>query len=139
MVTTTRVTIFPAAIQSHFEAPAGAVSRDAESVGRESVSVAKARAPVRTGRLRESISFGRRPGKLSYTINVVASAPYAPYVLEGTTSPITPWSGRFLSVPAFKGAAKRVGLQYVRGQRANPFLSEAVSAILRDHGYPIVF
>lgn len=134
-----KVTVYESAIQSHFE-PGGGVFKEAEIVGVQSVLRAKELAPKRTNRLAESVQrFGRgAASRFGYTVTIAATAPYAKYVLGGTRDIITPTHSTFLALHPGNGFGW-VYKRYVHGQDATPFLSDAVSEILRGRGYPVTF
>lgn len=106
--------------------------------GREIEKVAKANliatGAVRTSHLLNSVHARRRKQAGGYTtVRVVASANYAAYVHEGTYGPIVPKNGPYMWVPKHKrmrGGGLRVKRVTVRGQRANPFLSDAMFEVL---------
>lgn len=135
--TTTRFRVYTAAIQSDFEL-GGAVQINASRVADSQVRAAKILAPKRTGLLERSIK--RVPSgaasRYGYTVTVVAYAPYALFVEEGTTTPITPFYGQYLSIPRSRGSLQRIRVQYVRGQRAQHYLSRGGEVGLAQHGYP---
>jgi hypothetical protein len=111
--------------------PGGMVWRWAFQRRRRVERVAKGLAPVRTGRLRESISGSYDPAPPDQVImKVTASASYARYVHEGTGR-IFPRHSKVLRIPAGNGYPK-ITRPSVRGQRAQPFLSEALYIVMAD-------
>lgn len=96
-------------------------------------------APKRTGRLAASIRASRpRPtGVYELASSVSASIGYAIYVHEGVEGRIYPSSGRYLKVP-YRGGAAVKGKTFffaesVAGQKANPFLEDAMKQALRTN------
>lgn len=109
--------------------PGGDIHRYVDALTDRTVQFAKIGAPKRTWKLTNSIRKeidmrGAAAGRL--TGRVRADAKYAKYVHEGTTGPITPKNGLWLSVPAYPGATRTKAKKSVRGQRANPFLEDAL-------------
>lgn len=145
---TTRVEVFESVIQTHFE-PGGAVYKDAESVGRLAVKTAQGFAGRRTGRLQAGITYGRAPGgRLRYTITMKSSAPYSPFVNDGTLGKVIraktptvrdPKTGRIISggmhLPPYGAHGAKI-LDSVRGQYPKKFLQRGMSISLKRHGYP---
>lgn len=80
-----------------------------------------------------------RLGGSAYRIGLTLEneASYAWFVHEGTTGPIFP-RGDYLVFPGseINSPRFRVRLEYVNGQRANPWLREALQAQLRAAGVP---
>lgn len=114
------------------QAPGGPVHRKVDQVLSATEAIATATAPVQLGFLRNNRTKSitgegtRLVGQLTY------HAPYALAVMKGTGIygprgvPITPKRGQYL---VFRG--RDGGLVYareVRGQRANPFLVNALKA-----------
>ena len=109
----------------------------ANKKGTEIARVAKgnlvATGAVRTGHLLASVrsETARRAGGVVF-VQVHAGAGYAAYVHEGTYGPILP-HGKFLWVPKYRRSGPgglRVRRQWVNGQDANPFLSDAMFEVL---------
>jgi hypothetical protein len=131
--------LYNARIDAHFLGPTGMVAKHANAVGLNAQTRARILAPKRTGALMRSVTWGPFPqGRLRYAISLGAYVHYAPFVISGTHSPITPWNGRWLKVPTTRMGGKFMYRQYVRGQRANNFLAEAMTAALVAHGIDIV-
>lgn len=110
-------------------------------------------APSRTGKLKSSIRASRpkRRGLYTNASDVSASAGYALYVHDGT-SRIFPKRGKYLTVPSQRGVLSGAQIrgegnrrpgdarQYylarsVRGQRAQPFLADALKVALRSNSH----
>lgn len=106
-------------------------------------------APKRTGRLAKSIRAARpKPsGIYQFSGTCSASVGYALYVHDGTSGPIYPKRGKYLTVPHQMGVLGGAALKaqggsgqaklyflahWVRGQRAQPFLAEALATALRN-------
>jgi hypothetical protein len=105
---------------------------------------AKALAPVRTGRLRSSISAshtGSNQHGSNFRVN--AGAGHAGFVVRGTSGKTVPedhpgmrlygsFPGGWLNTPyaPYQGARVRS----VRGQWPNPFMQKAMRAVLIRHG-----
>lgn len=100
---------------------------------------AKITAPKRTGELAASINgYTNRYYTYGRRIQLSADAPYARYVIEGTTSPILPLHSTYgLHVhPAWNG--HRAGWHpYVMGQEANNFLGSSLSHAFMANGIVI--
>ena len=86
----------------------------------------------RTGELARSIRGYYEPAAPNQIImEVHAETEYALYVHEGTTGPITSDTGERMFLPAWGPyTARRV--HSVRGQRANPFLADALREVMLD-------
>jgi len=106
---------------------------------REVAVLSKAKAPMRTGRLKASIKVDRRVKAGSLTSVIVrAGAGYAAYVHEGTYGPITvkkPYrrTGKYkdrMWVPRMKGGYQRVWMRSVDGQPSQPFLASSMHEVL---------
>ena len=101
---------------------------------REVAGLSKAKAPMRTGRLKASIRVDRRmkAGALT-SIIVRAGAGYAAYVHEGTLGPIHSTSAAFggrMRVPIHEGSPWKVWMYEVDGQRSQPFLASSMHEVL---------
>lgn len=126
-LTVSKFELYTARIDAHFLGPTGTVAAHANEVGRAAEVRARILAPKRTGRLAASVNWGPFPqGRLRYAISLTATAPYAPFVISGTFSPITPFRGKWLKLPATRMGSKFIYRQYVRGQSANNFLKLAM-------------
>lgn len=111
--------------------PTGAVSRDAIARGRRVQRAAQRIAPVRTGRLRESINVRLRPGIRGIVVEVGTSLSYALYQHDGTGV----YGPRGHSIRARRGkvmvfevGGQRVFAREVRGVPGTKFLERALSA-----------
>lgn len=148
----THVDIYPAAIQTHFIAPAGEVARDAEAVGRVAVRRARGFAGRRSGALERGISYGRDAhfGRYRYTITMVSTAKHTVWVNDGTLDKIIRAKrpirrgadGKVISggmhLPPYGRHTAKI-LDEVRGQYPKKFLQRGMSAALKTRGYPGVF
>jgi hypothetical protein len=113
-------------------APGGPVHRRVDQVLSAAEAIATATSPVDTGFLRNNRSKTIEAGPDNLVGTLAYHAPYALAVMKGTGiygptgQPITPKNGQYL---VFRG--RDGGLVYareVRGQRANPFLVNALKA-----------
>lgn len=94
--------------------------------------LAKANVHSRTGELARSIHVDYEVAPPKQTVmNVYADAEHGLYVHEGTHGPIYPTLGKYLKLPPW-GAYGTVWAKSVRGQRANPFLADALDVVIRD-------
>ena len=110
--------------------------------------LAKLYAPARTGRLRQSIraTRPRRNGVYTYSGTCSASVKHALWVHDGVPGRIYPKRGKYLTVPKMKGAVSGATLRKgggprmywlaksVRGQRAQPFLADALKDSMAANG-----
>lgn len=110
----------------------------ASKKAREIAVVAKANVvasgAVRTGALLHGIHATRRKQVAGHTtVRVISSANHSAWVHEGTYGPIVAKNGPAMWVPKSKRSApgaQRVWMTAVRGQHANPFLSDAMYEVL---------
>jgi hypothetical protein len=124
------------AMLGRFTMPGGSVHRHVNTVAREVAGVMAARAPKRTGRLAASIrtgggSFNQYGCSERITVNV----PYGKWVAKGTAhlGYITSNSGGAMGpLPAWNGY-KRGFAEFVRGQRANTFMTDALNVVMASH------
>ena len=136
MAVVVRVDVYDARIAAAFQ-PGGMVYGQMRTMSRQNQSLAKAKAPARTGAMRDSIDSDVRPSGLfraAYRVGV--GVDYAPFVLGGTTGPITPKRGALLwmrpaphshlPVNPRPGTHGRWPFKSVRGQAANDFLIDSV-------------
>ena len=94
--------------------------------------IAKMNVRSRTGELSRSIYGYYEPGPPNQIImEVHAETDYALYVHEGTTGPITSDSGERMYLPPW-GPYKARRVHAVRGQRANPYLADALEEVMLD-------
>lgn len=99
----TRSHIDDGAVERVLFGPDGVVRRVTESAAKRIARRAQVLAPVRTGRLRDSIRAGeaRRTGPAEMTAEVTAGAAHAVYVHEGTSPHvIRPRTGKALRFTA---------------------------------------
>lgn len=98
---------------------------------------AKVRGPMRSGKLIRSVNINRSKanGYLKQQGVLYANARHALWVHEGTKGPIKSKSGKAMPIPKRKYGSKPPTIlkQSVRGQKANPFLSQAIAAGLRKN------
>ena len=92
---------------------------------------ARVNCPVDSGNLRGSITHEIAQDGGGLSARVGTNVPYAIYVHEGTgiyagRGYITPKKGKFL---AWKGGGGWVFAKRVRGQKANPFLRDALNSV----------
>ncbi len=138
---TFRVRVFDSRIAALHE-PGGDIWNWSVGVKDEIVAGAKVICPKRTGQLAESIHGSVGANTLGTFINVSAEASYAGFVHEGTFTPILP---RFATYMKFRGYGPWTGgnatppdgywrLRSVQGQRAQPFLRDAMDAVFASHG-----
>jgi hypothetical protein len=106
-------------------------AREIEKVAKANVVATGA---VRTGALLHGIHATRRKQAAGYTtVRVISRANHSAWVHEGTYGPITAKHGPAMWVPKAKRSrpgAQRVWMTAVRGQKANPFLSDAMYEVL---------
>jgi hypothetical protein len=94
--------------------------------------LAKVNAPIRSGELARSIEASYEPAAPhDVVMEVAATADYALFVHEGTDGPIFPRESKRLFLPAW-GPFRQSFPRYVRGQRAQPFLADALREVMRD-------
>lgn len=124
--------------------PSGMVDRWLRDIALEIMLDAKAAAPMRSGRLRDSIGSDRRGSTATrVTFRVYASVPYAAYVERGTTGPITANlarspGGQFTGGRGWLPVGKSQGhistyAKSVRGQAAQRFLQRSMEEVLSYH------
>jgi hypothetical protein len=87
--------------------------------------IARTLVPVKTGKLRSSIVVSVNVTGQGTVGRVAATAPHALWVHDGTRGPIRPKNAKMLS---WVGAGGRIYARQVRGQKAQPFLTRALSA-----------
>jgi hypothetical protein len=125
-----RIIIYDSVIAS-WSLPGGMTWRWARQRAVRIERLAKANVRSRTGELMRSISVeaeGARPNQV--IMNVYAGAAHGLWVHEGTTGPITA-GGRWMRLPAW-GPHPTTYVKSVRGQRANPFLVDALRVVMAD-------
>jgi len=134
----TRVVLHPDALAELISSPHGAVAQDltvrairVQSRARELVSGEYVK--VRTGRLRNSITYEIAVTARGLSARVGTNVTYAIWLHEGTGiygargAPITPKRGRFL-VWTSPDTGQRIFARSVRGIRPRPFLRDALPA-----------
>lgn len=149
----TRVTVNTAAIQGEFKV-GGKISRHAHSVGRNIKREAEAMAPIRGGELKRSHTGPHYSTTwLGGHVTVGNDAPHAMFVHKGTTGPILPrnhtgylwirpaphswYAPNYTPFDDFEwggfavNAGGRTPRRKVRGQRANPWLADAMRMVVR--------
>lgn len=129
-----RIRIYDSRIMA-LNAPTKPVGRYVAGKGRAIEGFAKANAPKRTGRLARSVEAqGVKWRGHRSSVEVVATARHARWVHEGTGPWIFPDSADYLSIPRFPSmggmAVPRVHVLFVRGQRAQPFLADALHFVM---------
>lgn len=130
-----RLVVYDGAIAA-MSLPGGATWRWAYQRRRRIERTARQFAPSRSGQMKNSI-FGyyepARPNQI--VMEVWCQSDHAIYVHEGTASPefpsIFPQTANFLSLPPY-GRYPHIRAHSVRGQRANPFLANALTSVMRD-------
>ena len=132
MPVTYTVTVLKSRIDSEF-LPGGQGYRWMDRVKLAMHTAAVAAAPARSGVLKASHrSYARGYGGSRVDVQIVNTAEHAEWV-HGGTDEIYP-DGDFLWVPIYPGAVKRSKRAYVRGQKANPWLDRACTAIAMSEG-----
>lgn len=127
-----RVVVYDTRIQG-MNVPGGEVNNYVRrKVGLTAV-LAQEKAPVRTGRLKAGIRTDVRTVRNGTVGRVRSTAKHSLWVHEGTTGPIFGNAG-FLWVPSSKYGTRRVRRSEVAGQRANPFLAEALDVVMGARG-----
>lgn len=131
MGVTIRVDLDRAAIRRLTSSPDGMVGREVRRVTEKVADRARAGAPVDTGELKGSISTAYRqmPGRIEG--HAYSTVEHSLYVQRGTGiygptgQPIRPRRSPFLVFPSRTGGGL-VFAREVRGQRAQPFMLEAL-------------
>lgn len=114
--------------------PGGPVWRWARQRSKRVERLAKLNVGKRSGRTERSIEASYNAGASrphDVVMEVSAGTEYALFHHEGTTGPITPVGSRFMVLPAW-GPWPTLRATSVRGQRANPFLFDALREVMRD-------
>lgn len=114
-----------------FGRPGGAVWRLVDRVTADSVRFAVINAPKRSGELASSVERRRpvyRSSTMTATAEFGATAPHTNYVRFGTPAMIHPRRAQYLALRPWPagGYPRTVYREWVRGQEANDFLSDAV-------------
>lgn len=130
-----RVVVFESAVDAMHQ-PGGMIYDEMRDAAREVAFLAKLDAPKRTGELAAGIRMAseRRASRKKVGFYVRSDAPYSYWVHEGTGQ-IYAKSRRGMSVPAYResgprGVAPRRRRRTVRGQRANPFLTNNLRYVM---------
>lgn len=128
----TRLVIYDSAIAA-MSLPGGQTWRWAFQRRRKVERLAKEFVPVRSGNLKRNIFGYYEPSRPNLIVmEVWCQSDHAIYVHEGTTGPILPQRGQYMTLkPAYNGFPVTKQRQ-VRGQRANPFLDNALQTVMRD-------
>lgn len=102
-------------------------------------SLAVASAPKRTERLAGSVrSYANRHYTYGRRMAVYSDLHYARFVEQGTRTPITSnRPGGWMKVPARPGATRYIMRRSVSGQRANPFMAEALELACNMRGITV--
>lgn len=128
-----KVTVYRRQVAALFQR-GGQGYRWLDGVKRSMFNACVASAPVRSGTIKRSHRSDIR-GLNQYaciaTISNVAG--HAEWVHEGVPGMIYP-DGDFLSVPIAPGSRRRFRAKAVRGQKANPWIARACSAIAISKG-----
>lgn len=128
---TTRVHLNGAALESMLNGPNGPVARDLQRRGERIADRMKATAPVESGNMRShirsalTIDIGQLEVRVGIFGRSARAVPYLKYVINGTRTPIRPRRARVLR---FVINGRVVYAKEVRGQSANNFMTEAISA-----------
>lgn len=101
-----------------------ALREETREMGRRLVSIFRAEAPIRTGRLRRGIGFRTRDLGRSIDMRITSEAPYTRYVIRGRRAvyPVKAKALRFEPGPPGSGFIYR---KRVRPAKANPFHERA--------------
>jgi phage gpG-like protein len=123
-----------AAIKAQITGPSGMVAKEMMKRGNRVQNKAKQLCPTDGGRLKNSITLELRGSGDRMEVRVGTNVAYAVWVHEGTgiyagRGYITPKRGRFLSWKPRGGA--RVFARKIKGQKAQPFLKDALPAARR--------
>lgn len=147
-----RVQINDAALNELLRGPGGAVVNYMNDLGREVRNEAVRRCPVDEGRLRSSIQNTTTVDGNMITTRVGTNVEYALFVHNGTG--IYGPAGKRIEVSPGKKAMRfmpkkggkpgtgkggAVFVKWVSGSRANPFLTDALRAVLQPKGWPIIY
>lgn len=144
MVASSRMFVHESVI-ARYTLPGGDVWRYVRGISVEVERAAKALAPVRTGRLRDSIHMDPKgSNQHGSNFRVSAGAGHAGFVVRGTAGKLMPGKRRMVLygdnpmgwINAKRNYAGYVGMhvKQVDGQLPNPFLQTALRAVLVRHG-----
>lgn len=134
------VTVYESRIEAAFHTRYGTVRRNVERVAFVNLGWAQKFAPVRTGKMRNSLYRSITPhGKyeLRYHISThEVIAPYAIHTLRGTTGPIYPSNSKFLWVrpKPYSWYFSRTPRISVEGQVGKDWLGASVRATFHVEG-----
>lgn len=122
----------PAGLTQLLHSPTGDVARWVFATAQAVASLAKANAPKVTGALANSITVTPTMVGGTPVAYVDANAPYAGFVHEGTgPHPIDPVNARVLRFPSKSGVIVFTPHVEHPGTRAQPFLTDALSTVIR--------
>jgi hypothetical protein len=144
-----RVTTDINAIQGQF-LPGGDIWGTAKEWGNDMRAVAISTTPRRTGDMSRAFArISRTPSNLNVKVGLRNEADYAIFVHEGTMGPIYPnnWTGKlwirpyphsyYLPVLEYARYGGRTPVDSVSGQRAQPWIRQAMETVLRFRGAAI--
>jgi hypothetical protein len=141
----TRVTVYEETISAAFW-PGGSIYANTRRIGKENRRIAASICPIRTGELLNSMSdtYVLPRGRFSHFYSFSVDTPYAEFVLQGTTGPIRPNSGKYMWMRPMPyshmpfntkpGTGGRWPFETVRGQKANDFMAESLRLTLYEQG-----
>lgn len=133
-----RIRVFDSRIHA-MSLPGGMIYRWGAQVTREVADLARVTAPIARqdwghgmpGRLKASHKHSVGANAIGVFGTVTNTAPYAKFVHEGTSTPITPKTYPYMK---FSINGRTFRKQEVRGQSAQPWLSDAMLAVMARHG-----
>jgi len=113
--------------------PTGMVTHHLKKLGEQVAGEARTRSPVKTGKLKSSISVGERSaGRNGTAIEVSANTLYALYVNQGTKPHvIMPKKARMLRFPTKAGDIVFANKVNHPGTKAHPFMLDALRAVIK--------
>lgn len=112
---------------ARFHQPGGMVYRFTRKIGRNTSSLARKYVRTRTGELKRGIQDPEMDTGPNHTTATVRSlAPHTLYYHEGTRTPITRPGGGLMPIHNATRTAVIAYATSVRGQRAKPFLADAL-------------
>jgi hypothetical protein len=131
MATEVRLVVYDTLI-ARMSLPGGRTYQWVVGKRRRIENAARAFAPVRTGELKASIRGSYVKSRPNHVVmHVTASAEHALYVHEGTGPWIRPTGSKFLRLKPGPNHPNPTYREAVRGQRANPFLANALDTVMR--------
>lgn len=123
-----RVIVYDSVITA-WSLPGGMTWRYARQKAQRTGTLGRAFAPKRSGQMAAGVE-SHYEGSTRDSVSMVVSAPApALWVHEGTQGPIRPTAGTYLRLKPGGGYGV-VYAKEVRGQRANPFLAEALDVVI---------